>query len=132
VWPDRETILATYRSRPPFSRWREEFLRAYVEEGAGPAPGGGVAWRCHPRWEARCFTTCPYDIWRDVARVRCPTLVIYGLESNTFLGAAARRFARTCQSAKLMGLAGTSHFVPMERPEETVAAIAAFVSGLGC
>jgi len=127
VWPDRETIFQSYRRKESMKRWDEAFLRAYVEEGTAETADGQITWRCDPAWEARCFAVCPHDIWQFVPQVRCPTLVIYGRESDTFLQPAAERFKRKLPSAELIGMEDTSHFVPMERPEETTAAIFEFL-----
>jgi len=127
VWPDRETIFQSYRRKESLKWWDEAFLKAYVQEGTQETADGQVAWRCDPSWEARCFATCPHDVWQFVPQVRCPTLVIYGRESDTFLKPAAERFKRKLPSAVLVGMENTSHFVPMERPEETAAAIVRFL-----
>ncbi len=127
VWPDREKIFQSYRRKESMKRWDKAFLRAYVEEGTAETGDGQVAWRCDPAWEARCFAVCPHDVWRFVPLVRCPTLVIYGCESDTFLKPAAERFKRKLPSAELVGMENTSHFVPMERPEETTMAIVRFL-----
>lgn len=127
VWPDRETIFQSYRRKESMKLWDEAFLKAYVREGTLETADGQVAWRCDPAWEARCFATCPHDVWQFVPQVRCPTLVIYGRGSDTFLKPAAERFKRKLPSAELVGMENTSHFVPMERPEETTAAIFEFL-----
>jgi len=127
VWPDRETIFQSYRRKESMKRWDEAFLRAYVEEGTAETANGRITWRCDPAWEARCFAVCPHDVWQFVSQVRCPTLVIYGRESDTFLKPAAERFKRQLPSAELIGMENTTHFVPMERPEETTTAILEFL-----
>ena len=127
VWPDRETIFQSYQRKESMKRWDEAFLRAYVEEGTRETSDGQITWRCDPAWEARCFATCPHDVWGFVPRVRCPTLVIYGRNSDTFLKAAAERFKRKLPSVELVGMEDTSHFVPMERPEETTAVVFEFL-----
>ena len=129
IWPDRGSILSSYRNKESMKRWEEAFLKAYVEEGTRETADGQITWRCAPAWEARCFATCPHDVWRFVPKVRCPTLVIYGLDSDTFLKPAAERFKRVLPAAELVGLEDTSHFVPMERPAETTAAIIRFLKG---
>ena len=127
VWPDRESIFQSYQRKESMKRWDEAFLKAYVEEGTRETSDGQITWRCDPAWESRCFSTCPHDVWRFVPRVRCPTLVIYGRKSDTFLKPAAERFKRKLPSAELVGMENTSHFVPMERPEETAAVILNFL-----
>jgi pimeloyl-ACP methyl ester carboxylesterase len=127
IWPDRESILQSYRGKASMKRWAMAFLEAYVREGTRETADGQITWRCDPVWESRCFATCPHDLWRFVPQVRCPTLVIYGLDSDTFLKPAAERFKKVFPTAELVGLEDTSHFVPMERPEETAAAIFEFL-----
>lgn len=127
VWPDRETIFQSYRRKESMKRWDEAFLRTYVEEGTKETIEGRITWRCDPAWEARCFATCPHDVWRYVPQVRCPTLVIYGKDSDTFMKPAAERFKRKLPATDLVELKDTSHFVPMERPEETTMAIIQFL-----
>jgi pimeloyl-ACP methyl ester carboxylesterase len=127
MWPDREAIWKSYRHKESMKGWAEAFLKAYVEAGTVETADGRITWRCDPAWEARCFATCPHDVWRFVPQVRCPTLVIYGLDSDTFLKPAAERFKRMLPAAELIGMADTSHFVPMERPKETTMAIFEFL-----
>jgi pimeloyl-ACP methyl ester carboxylesterase len=126
VWPNRQAILDSYRAKLPFRNWRDEFLRAYVHEGTRETADGRVVWRCHPAWEARCFAVCP-NVWQEVPRVTCPVLAIYGRDSDTFLAPAAARFERLLPSARMVALERTGHFVPMERPDETVDAILSFL-----
>ena len=73
----------------------------------------------------------PHDVWRYVPQVSCPTLVLYGKDSDTFLPAARRRFKKLNPQAKLVGLDKTSHFVPQERPKETKAAMVEFLEEHG-
>ena len=106
-------------NKKSMQRWEETFSTPYVERGQGNVyPPGHHTWRCAPAWEARCFATCPHDVWQYVPQVRCPTLVIYGKDSDTFLKPAAERFKKKLPSAELVGMENTSHFVPMERREE--------------
>ena len=87
-----------------------------------------VTWRCDPAWEARCFATCPHDVWQFRARRSAARPWLFmDRESDTFLKPAAERFKRKLPSAELVGMENTSHFVPMERPEETTTAILNFL-----
>jgi pimeloyl-ACP methyl ester carboxylesterase len=134
VWPDRETVLRVYRGKAGFKSWKEGFLEGYVKYGLRPSENGGVQWRCDPAWEARCFAACPHDVWRYLPRIKCPTLLLYGADSDTFLPAAARRIKRVLPEATLKAFPATGHFVPMERPDETKEAIFEFLEthNIGC
>ena len=127
VWPDRPSILASYREKAVFSRWQKEFLEAYVEAGTEVTDEGKIKLCCAPAWESRCFAVCPHDVWRYIPLLQKPTLVFYGAKSDTFLAAAAKRFKANVPEAVMVSVAETGHFVPMERPAETAEAIITFL-----
>lgn len=127
VWPDPETVLRAYRGRGMFRTWRDGFLEAYIADGTEPDGSGAIRLCCDPAWESRCYATCPHDVWRFVPRLRQPTLVIYGAESDTFLPEAAARFQAAAPHAHMKRFENASHFVPMEYPEDTVTAVLSFL-----
>jgi len=126
-WPDRETILEAYRSRRPFNRWENGFLEGYISGGTVETEEGGIRLACTPAWESRCFAVCSHDIWGKVPKIQAPTLLIYGKNSDTFLAPAAKRFRVKAPHAVARCFHDTSHFVPMERPDDTVEAIFSFL-----
>jgi pimeloyl-ACP methyl ester carboxylesterase len=127
VWPDRQTMLESYRAKAVFRSWQNGFLEAYVESGTEETPDDKIQLCCAPAWESRCFAVCPHDIWRHVPRLQLPALVLYGARSDTFLAPAAKRFKAKVPSASMVPLEGTGHFVPMERPAETAEIIINFL-----
>jgi pimeloyl-ACP methyl ester carboxylesterase len=131
TWPDRQACFAHLRSKPFFGAWSDAALWDYVHSGTRPAPGDQVELIYPPEWEAHIFATPPLAIWHDVPRLQCPVLVIRGKESRTFLPAAQMRMARLLPHARFVTIAGAGHLVPIERPQETAAAIQAFVESLG-
>lgn len=126
-WPDRQTMLESYRSKAVFRSWQKGFLEAYVESGTEETPDGKIKLCCAPAWESRCFAVCPHDVWRCIPRLKHPTLVLYGAASDTFLSSAAKRFKSKVPSAKMVSLGGTGHFVPMDRPADAVEIIVSFL-----
>ncbi len=130
-WPDRATMLSAYRGRGAFRTWGDDYLESYVQCGTVDTAEGGVKLCCDPAWESRCFAVCPHDVWRYVPKVKQPTLLLYGRDSDTFLPAAAERFRRVSPKARVKGYEGASHFVPMERQEATAAELEAFAGELG-
>lgn len=127
VWPDRQTILDAYRIKPSFSSWKDGFLEGYVGHCTQKTEGGTITLCCEPAWEARCFAVCPTGVWRVLPRLKVPTLVLYGSQSDVFLHSAAKKFKRTVPHAVLQRFEDTSHFVPMERPDETAETILRFL-----
>jgi pimeloyl-ACP methyl ester carboxylesterase len=134
VWPDRETVLQAYKKKGSFRHWKGGFLKAYVDYGFEPAGNGRIQLSCDPAWESRCFAACPHDVWRFIPKITCPTLILYGAESDTFLPAAAKRFKNILPGAVIKAFPATGHFVPMERPDETKEAIFNFLEthNIGC
>jgi pimeloyl-ACP methyl ester carboxylesterase len=126
-WPDRQTILDVYRAKPSFASWKDGYLEGYVEQCTRTREDGTIALCCEPAWEARSFAVCPTDVWRVLPRLKVPTLVLYGSQSDVFLGSAARKLRRTVPHAVVKRFENTSHFVPMERPDETAEAILRFL-----
>ena len=127
IWPDRETLLNGYRSKLPFQVWKNGFLEAYVAEGTKETDKGLIELSCDPLWESRVFSACSHDVWRYVPRLQLPTLVLYGADSDTFLAPAVKRFKAKVLTATFRRFEKTSHFVPMERPDETADAILTFL-----
>lgn len=118
IWPGRETILKAYRTKRVFRSWSKGFLEAYITESTHATGQGTIKLSCEPAWESRCFAVCPHDVWRYIPLIRQPTLVLYGAESDTFLPAAVKRFKTQVPLATFKCFEKTSHFVPMERPDE--------------
>jgi pimeloyl-ACP methyl ester carboxylesterase len=126
-WPDREHVLASYKKKTVFRSWTDGFLEAYVKDGTQKTENNTIKLCCQPAWESRCFAVCPHDVWRYIPQLRQPALIVYGAESDTFFASAAKRFKAEVPHVRLQRLESTGHFVPMERPDETVRAIFSFL-----
>ncbi|MFC1885068.1 alpha/beta fold hydrolase [Thermodesulfobacteriota bacterium] len=131
LWPDRDTILQSYSSKEPFSKWEEGFLEGYIRDGTRETEDGLVRLSCDPLWESKCFATCSHDVWRFIPTLKMPTLLIHGEKSDICLPPTVKRFKEKVPEAKVIGLKGTSHFVPMERPDETADIIIGFLREQG-
>ena len=128
LWPDRQTMLAAYQNRGMFQSWQDGFLEAYVRFGTETVDGVRIKLSCEPAWESKCFSTYPYDLWRYIPLIKHPVLILYGEQSDTFGTLAVKRFKKKVPQADIRCLPDTSHFVPMERPDETAEAIVSFVN----
>jgi pimeloyl-ACP methyl ester carboxylesterase len=127
-WPSREVLFRAYRAAPVFARWQEPFLRDYVASGTVEDPAGGVRLRYPREWEARIFETVPADVWLAIPRLRhIPLLVLRGEHSATYRRDTMRLMRWLLPEGRFLEIAGADHFVPMSQPEETVAAIQAFL-----
>ncbi len=123
VFSSREAMLAHYQRRSFFARWDVRALEAYVRYGTREREDGRVELAYPPEWEAAIFASVPTDVWRWIPRVTLPVLVLYGEHSNTFRRPALRRLRRNWPHARFVPIPDAGHMVPVERPEETAAAI---------
>ena len=127
-WSDRKHILDSYKKKAVFRSWTDGFLEAYVNDGTEDTGNGTIKLCCQPAWESRCFAVCPHDVWRYIPQLQQPVLILYGAESDTFFASAAKRFQAEVPQVRLHRLEATGHFVPMERPDETVQTIFSFLN----
>ena len=130
-WPGRDAARTAYRGRRTFSGWATGAFEDYLDAGFVDGGEGGVRLRYPREWEARIFEVCPADLWRDFSRIRVPVLFLRGETSDTFVRSAARRGVRTVAVARSIEVAGSSHFLPFERPDEVAREITQFVAEAG-
>ena len=131
MWDNRMSMLSAYRKKTPFKNWQPGFLENYVVYGTKDTDEGFIELACDPAWESRCFAVCPHDTWRLVSLLRHPTLVIYGSESDVFLTSTGTRLKAMLPFVETCRFQNTSHFVPMERPDECGEAILRFIRSRG-
>jgi len=129
AWPDRSTVRASWSRKSVFKRWDSRVLDDYIEAGVIDGPEDSVILRYRKEWEARIFQICPHDEWANLHNVAVPTLVVRGETSDTLMPDAARRMAREMPDARVVELEGTSHFLPMEAPDEVARLVIDFAAG---
>lgn len=117
VFPDKAAVVAGYTGKGAFRTWRPEQLADYVEAGFAPTSQGEVTLACAPAWEAANFRTHGYDPFGALSALTRPTRILRAEHGST------------CQIEEHLGVLegnpnirhqvvpGTSHFLPMERPD---------------
>jgi len=125
VWPDRDTVFASYGSRPPLNSLDPDALAAYVRYGFRDRAGGDVELACAPEVEARCFEAAGEPDGAMGAFAHLPDfagrlVVAYGDHSNlpreVFVAQAE---AADAHSLEITG----SHFFPQEDTPRTAALV---------
>jgi pimeloyl-ACP methyl ester carboxylesterase len=116
----------SYLGRGAFRTWPEAFLLAYLRGGLVPTgEGEEVRLACAPTWEAQTFRATPIGAAGLASRIRCPVTLLYA-EQSTPPESECRAFARRHGNTRLIKVPGTTHFLPMERPELVREEIARF------
>ena len=122
-WGSREEALDYFRDKSLFRNWEDTYLRAYVTYGLKPDADGRTVLLCPPEAEARGFENYPTDIWSWPRRLCVPTLIVRGENSDVLLPECYERFCRLCTPARRRIMNGVGHFIPMEKPGETLRVI---------
>lgn len=112
----KEEVLNNYRGRGAFKSWLPGFLEGYVEDGFIEQPDGSVVLSCAPAWEAASFAAQRHDLREAMRALKVPGRMLVAEHGST----SARGIPMLHACAPTMTaevVPGTSHFIPMERPE---------------
>jgi len=129
IWPSRAEMVLSYGSRSPFESWRRDVLELYVHHGTEELADGTARLKCPARIEAQVFgMSSGFDGWGVLDRVSAPVLLVRGETSDTLSELDAARALGRLRRGRLATAPGSSHFIPMERPDWVVAEIDRFLS----
>lgn len=127
IWKNKEEVISELLNKGPFKSWRNDAFEDYVNEGVESFENGFVKLRCSPIWEGRILATAPCGIWREVSKIKCPTLVLYGTKSKTFLPSVATKIKKLIPHVVIKEMPNAGHFIPMEHPEESAELVLRFI-----
>ncbi|MBI3326478.1 MAG: alpha/beta hydrolase [Nitrospinae bacterium] len=116
--------------RPLNTRASEVSLRYRVEHGLKQLPNGRYTWKYDTflREQRRKGTPPPVDLWPVVRRIKVPTLILRGSESDVFAPETARRMQDMIPTSQLVEIPGAGHSIPADAPATFEQAVRAFVS----
>ncbi|MFD1190238.1 alpha/beta fold hydrolase [Phenylobacterium conjunctum] len=117
VFASKVAVVEAYRGRGAFRAWSEDMLVDYVTDGFRDTDDGQVTLACKPAWEASNFTSHGQDPYDAFDRSVCPIHIL-----RAEVGSTCRvddQIDRLTQGGRIRieTVPGTSHFLPMERPE---------------
>jgi pimeloyl-ACP methyl ester carboxylesterase len=83
-----------------------------------------------PEWEVQIYRTGlqDFDIWRNLPKLEVPTLIIRGMETDTFLENAARLVKQKQPRVRVDALEKSTHILPLERPSEVFDIMQSFLN----
>jgi pimeloyl-ACP methyl ester carboxylesterase len=118
---DLERLFKGYRRRSVFRYMNDEALRAYIEGIACKRNEGGYQLCYSADWEVRIYLTGIWrdmDIWRGLANLKVPILIVRGLETDTFWERTGKLVQRKQSGVRVETLEKSTHLLPLERPIE--------------
>lgn len=104
LFASREAAQASYRGRGAFAHWTEEMLADYLADGLQLRRDGQFELSCAPVWEASNYRAQGHDGLAALTACEPPVRILKAENGST------------CQTAGDI-VAGTTHFLPMERPD---------------
>ncbi len=110
--------------------WAEHLAR----HGTRPAPDGGYVWKADPMFGLGVPSEFDLELLaEEQRRVQCPVLVITGTEHDTWRDLSAAEEAQRVGwlRARHVAVPNAGHYVHLEDPVATMAAIVAFVGEVG-
>jgi len=120
----RADARAAWHGRGVFRTWADADLDAYIAGGMIDT-ADGAALACTPAYESATFRSVSSHIEPAMAALHCPFILLAGEQGSTVRDAELAAFAGHPACVRAERLAGTTHFLPLERPEQVEAAIRA-------
>jgi pimeloyl-ACP methyl ester carboxylesterase len=115
-------------------RLSREWALHLARHGSTRGPDGGFVWKADPMFGLGVPSEFNVELLaEEQRRVRCPALVITGTETDTWRDLTAEEEAERVGwlRARHVVVPGTGHYVHLEDPQATTAAIASFVAEAG-
>lgn len=123
AFESKQDALEAYVGRGGFRSWPRSTIADYVEDGFIEAPGGGVELACTPEWEASNFAAQSSDPWPSLDMLTRPLSILRAEHGSTCLVAEGHPAMAGRADREVTTIPGTSHFLPMERPDLVAGAL---------
>lgn len=128
---DLDLLFKRYRDRPAFKYLDDDALRAYIEGITSPKENGGYQLIYSPEWESRIYYASIWndmEIWRALPKLKVPTLIIRGAETDTFWKSTARKVKYLNPSIRIETIERATHLVALEHPQKILELIQNFLT----
>ena len=124
TFDSKAEAVEAYVGRGGFRSWPKSTIADYVEDGFADAPEGGVTLTCTPEWEASNFAAQSTDFWPSLDALDRPMTILRAEHGSTCLIREGHPVVSAAPDRRVETVPGTSHFLPMERPDLVADALA--------
>jgi pimeloyl-ACP methyl ester carboxylesterase len=150
-----DEVMRAYRETPrnfaspdDYAQWLiehrpfadQKLLRQFARCSLRQSPADGWVLKADPalaassllgRFEAADARYCDPQMWVDLARIKCPSLVVRGMGSGVFpYDVAGRMVERSLSAGRLATIAAAGHSVMLDNPAELSASVVGFLAGI--
>ena len=129
-WESRAAAFQHFRPKRVFQLFSDEALWDYVNYGLREDANGEVYTAMSRDWEAHVYLTSAPNVWPELSQITLPMMGLRAEHSNTLFLDAWEHWATVHPQAHLLQMAGVTHLLPMEIPEQVAAAIYHFLATL--
>ncbi|MDP3490789.1 MAG: alpha/beta hydrolase [Phenylobacterium sp.] len=126
---NRAAAVAAYQGRGAFRTWSLAQLEDYVAAGFHDTTDGAVELACAPAWEASNFAVYDEQAWAAALVCPCPARILRAEHGSTCRIDDHMAALSATGRYRIETVPGTSHFLPMERPDLVREALAQAVAG---
>jgi pimeloyl-ACP methyl ester carboxylesterase len=117
VFDSVEAAFAAYKGRGAFRTWSDVMLADYVAGGFRERPDGRVELACRPAMESAIFANHAHNPWAAAAKAKAPIQIYRAEQGSTCRIGSGEAFFAGNRRSSLVTVLGSSHFLPMERPD---------------
>ena len=106
-------------------------LRRRIHYAAKELPNGKIGWRYDleiRESRRRGDSASPMDLWPELPKITCPTLVIRGAETDVLALDTAQRMVKELPKGQLTEVQRAGHMVFEDNPPDTIAVMRKFLS----
>ncbi len=118
----RSEAVERFRFLPESSHADESLRRHIAEHSVQPVSDGRFGYKFDPDWFGLPSRPRP-----DLAQIRCPALLIRGVESALLSAEAALEFTRQLRTCQLIEIADAGHHVLIDQPEALLSILEKFI-----
>jgi pimeloyl-ACP methyl ester carboxylesterase len=119
----RAAAVKAFTGRGFFKTWPGEMIADYVADGLIDTPKGDVKLACSPSYEAATFAAQRNAPWLAVKKAPGPIVILRAEKNSTLPHGALNRLTAMRPDVRIATVEGSTHALPMERPDRVRAAI---------
>lgn len=123
VFESKQAVIEAYTGRGAFRTWAPQMLADYVADGFRETEDGQVTLTCAPAWEASNFSSHGHDIWSAFQAAKAPIRLLRAEQGSTTRDDPRLDALVASGIMRMDVVPGTTHFLPMERPDLVQAAL---------
>ena len=128
-----EEIFNSYRKKKVFSKIDDSNLKIYIESITQYKKDKKLHIIYSKEWEHTIYKTgliADMYIWKNLKKLRIPTLIIRAENSTAFYDSAANKIKKIDnKNIQIIRINGSSHLFPLEKAQETSEKIISFIYG---